>query len=168
MSLVNDENVVDMDLDLSATRKKRLRINGDNTKIVELNTSDVNILSRLSDAYPKLDKLDEKAKEISLEADKFNPDDEIDIEEMKSFSSKLKEIDNDMRAIVDEVFDSNVSEVCAPDGSMFDPFNGMPRYSHIITALLNAYEQNISEEAKKLNKNVQKHTRKYTKKKSVK
>ena len=43
-----------IDVDLSVTKKKKIRINGDNNKIIELNTSDLNILERLSKQYPVL------------------------------------------------------------------------------------------------------------------
>ena len=42
------------DIDLSAIKKKRFRINGDSSKILELNTSDLSISSRLSAAYERL------------------------------------------------------------------------------------------------------------------
>ena len=37
-------NTFDGDIDLSAIRKKRFRIDGDNNRFIELNTSDMNIL----------------------------------------------------------------------------------------------------------------------------
>ena len=54
-----DDNVVD--LDLSVIRKKRFRVDGDNNRILELNTSDVGIVSRLNEVYPKLQKLAQDA-----------------------------------------------------------------------------------------------------------
>ena len=52
-----------VDLDLSAIRKKRFRVDGDDSKILELNTSDLNILPRLKESYPKLQELSKQAAE---------------------------------------------------------------------------------------------------------
>lgn len=149
----------DGDINLSAIRKKRFRIDGDNNKWIELNVSDMNILSRLTDSYSKLEKLQEKATGISETVAAG----EDDFDEVK-LAKDLKSIDNDMRKIIDYIFDSNVSEVCASDGSMFDPFNGVCRYEHIINVLVGLYDDNISNEAETLKKNVGKHTAKYTNK----
>ena len=54
------------DLNLSAIKKKRFRINGDSNKILELNTSDLTITSRLSKSYERLTKyMDEVGKILS-------------------------------------------------------------------------------------------------------
>lgn len=152
---VNDK--VDVDIDLGVTRKKRLRIDGDNSRIVELDLSDMGILSRLTDAYPKLEKLQAKAMKISEDVTEGGEEyDEVKL------GKDLKSIDKDMRNILDTIFDSNVSEVCAPSGTMFDPFQGGFRYEYIINALVKAYDDNISSEVEKINKpGIEKHTKKY-------
>ena len=150
-----EEPVVDMDIDLSATRKKRLRIDGDANRILELNVSDMNLLSRLTDSYPKLEKLQEKAMKISEQV----ASDGDNFDEVK-LGKDLKQIDKEMRDILDKIFNANVSEVCAPDGSMFDPFGGVCRYERIINALVRAYEDNIAKEAESLRKNVGKYVNK--------
>jgi len=153
------EQPVDMDIDLSATRKKRLRIDGDANRILELNVSDMNLLSRLTESYPKLEKLQEKAMKISEDV----ASDGDDFDEVK-LGKELKDIDKEMRKILDNIFNANVSEVCAPDGSMFDPFGGLCRYERIINALVSAYEENIAKEAESLRKNVAKYASKKGKK----
>ena len=156
------EEKFDGDIDLSVIRKKRFRIDGDNNKWIELNVSDMNILSRLTEAYPKLEKLQTKATKISEDI----AGDSDDLDEVK-LGKDLKSIDKDMRKIIDDIFDSNVSEVCAGNGSMFDTFGGVCRYEHIIDALIPLYENNISSEAeavKAISKNIEKHTDKYSNK----
>lgn len=155
------EVVVDKEIDLSPIRKQRLRIDGDNTRVVELNLSDMGILSRLTDAYPKLEKLQQKAINISDRVGKEGDDlDEIQL------GKDLKSIDKEMRNIIDVIFDSKVSDVCVPSGTMFDPHNGMCTYEYVINALVQAYDNNISDEVKKLNTaGVNKHTKGYTKRK---
>lgn len=146
-----------VDIDLSVTRKKRFRIDGDNKRILELNTSDMGIITRLQDLTPKLEALQNKAVNVD--------DADSDEDAFNKSADLLKEIDKEMREIMDELFASNVSSVCAPDGSMYDPFNGKFRFEHIIDALMPLYEQNVTEEYKRMSKRVQLHTQKYTKKK---
>ena len=146
-----------MDIDLSVTRKKRFRIDGDNNRILELNTSDMMIVKRLNVIYPKLQKLAVKASnELELDS------------ESEDFIAKAGEaitsIDTDMRKLVDELFDAEVSKVAAPDGSMYDLFNGKFRFEHIIDTISGLYENNFNAEYKKISERITKHTGKYTKK----
>lgn len=150
-----------IDIDLSVTRKKRFRIEGDNDRILELNTSDMNIMSRLTESIAKLDELAAKAVDYGVELDEVADDDE---ELLASMAQKISEIDKEMRNLLDYVFDSNVSEICAPTGTMYDPFNGKLRYEHIIDTLSVLYENNLSSELKQMRTNVAKHTEKYVKK----
>ena len=142
------------DIDLSATRKQRFRINGDNNRILELNVSDMGIITRVNEIYPKLQKL-------AVEASKLTFDDD-DESTLNRAGTTIKEIDLKMRELIDELFDSNVSEICAPSGSMYDPFDGKFRFEHIIESLAELYSNNFSEQFKKMSANVNKHTAKYT------
>lgn len=146
-----DNNVID--IDLSVTRKKRFRIDNDDSRILELNTSDMTILNRLDEAGRRLKELADYANfEVS------------NGEEAKNAVEELLNTDKKMRDIIDYLFDSPVSDVCAPNGSMYDPFNGKYRFEHIMEVLFTQYEKNINEEIKKMRKHMQKHTDKYTKK----
>lgn len=145
-----------IDLDLTPLRKKRIRIDNDDNKILELNTSDLNIIVRLQEVYPKLTEL-----AVTAGIDKINTDTEEGMEELVT---KLKEIDAKMREYIDYVFNSNVSELCAADGSMYDPFNGQFRFEFIIDKLFSVYDDNFGQEFKKMQRNVQKHTNKYVRK----
>ena len=151
-------NEFDGDIDLSVTRKKRFRIDGDNNRYLELNTSDMNIITRLEQLYPKLEKLSRDAAVKQL--DKNDTDDD---KVLTKLSQALTKIDMEMRKILDDIFDSNVSEVCAPSGSMFDPFNGEFRFEHIIDVLSKLYENNLNAEFKKMSDKMKKRTSKYTK-----
>ena len=147
-----------IDIDLSAIRKKRFRIDGDDNRIVELNTSDLNILPRLREAYPKLQELN---KQIASMAPDLTSDDEA----FNTTVDVLINVDKSMRELVDYIFDSNVSEVCAPSGSMYDPIGGQCRFEHIIACLTNLYETDLTAELDKLAKRTAKYTTKYTRKK---
>lgn len=147
-----------IDIDLTPIKRKRFRINGDSSKILELNTSDVGIVSRLSKLYPKLQKLAEEATTFSEE--ELNDNSE---EGLAKFAGKLETIDSKMSKLVDELFDAEVSAVCKDGGSMYDPFSGMFRFEHIINTLSKLYENNFNDEFTKIRKRVDKHTNKYIK-----
>lgn len=147
-----NNNVID--IDLSVTRKKRLRIDGDDNRILEINTADMTILSRLDEAERQLQELADHANFDVADSDEDKRDKVIE----------LLDTDKRMREIIDYLFDAPVSEVCVPDGSMYDPFNGKYRFEHIMEVLLAQYEKNIGDEIKKMRKRVQKHTDKYVKK----
>lgn len=148
------------DIDLSIIKKKRFRINGDNNRILELNTSDLNIISRLTTAYDRLQKCMSEVGKVLSEL----PDDEITQETEKLASEQLAKIDAKMRKELDYIFDAPVSEVCDDGGSMYDPFEGAFKFEHIIEAVLKLYERNLDKEFNKIRKRVSTKTSKYTKK----
>lgn len=154
------DDIYDGVIDLTSTRKKRFHVNrgNGNDGVLELNTSDMSIITRLEQLYPKLQKLSQEAslKQINLE-------DSSDERSTAKISQALTKIDMSMRQIIDEIFESNVSEVCAPSGSMFDPFNGEFRFEHIIDVISKLYENNINTEFKKMAEKLKKKTFKYTK-----
>ena len=150
------------DIDISAIKKKRFRINGDNNKILELNTSDLNIATRMETAYNRLVALmDDVGKVLSS-----LPEEDAELSESKEFeiNNQLKKIDAEMRQELDYIFDAPVSEVCSDGGSMYDPFDGMFRFEHIMDAISKLYETNINSEFNAMRKRVSAKTSKYTKK----
>lgn len=156
--MINDEvNNGIQNIDLEIFNKKKFTINGDPNRVLELDVNDLNIITRIKDQYPVLEKLADKVASISLN------EDASDLEIVNEASDKLKEVDEEMRKSIDTIFDSNVSEVCVPSGSMYDPINGKFRYEHIIDTLIKLYDENLTSEVKKIQKRVSKHTSKYTK-----
>lgn len=151
-------DIVDGDIDLSETRKKRFRINGDNSKILEINVADMNTIVRLQEDYPKLMNLAQKV--IAIKEDKDS--EEVSEDELNRMADTIKSIDTEMRNLVDHIFNTNVSEVCASDGSMYDLFNGIFRFERIIDKIGALYSDNLSKEIKAVSARVQKHTSKYT------
>lgn len=154
---VVEEPVVDAELDLSATRKKRIRINGDNNRILELNIADMNVIVRLKDNYPKLIKIANKVTKLQDKMEGESMEDEIN-----KMGDAMKSMDTEMRELVDNIFNSNVCEVCAPDGSMYDLFNGKFRFEHIIEKVSELYGANMNSEFKAVRARINKHTGKYT------
>ncbi len=136
-------------IDLSAIAKKRFTINDDENKVLELNTSDMNIVSRYEEGYKKLTETIEK---ISNSKGKLTTAETI---------GYLEQMDKDMRETMDYIFDSNVSEMCCPFGNMFDPINGKFRFEYIIESLSVLYDNELREETDKITKRIKSHTQKY-------
>lgn len=156
----NDEII---DLDLSVTKKKKFRFDKDDSRIVELNTSDMNILTRFEEVWPKLTALQETASKITDGLNTEGNNENI-YDDMVILADRLRTIDSSMRELIDFLFNSNVSAVAAPDGSMYDPFEGSFRFEYIIDLLLGQYSTNISTEFSKMEKQIKSHTDKYTQK----
>ena len=148
------------DVDLGFVEKKRFRIAGDYNRMLELNVSDLNITTRLSTGYPKLKALLKEAQEKITSL----PDEEDDEKALAELSARLTDIDNKMREIIDYVFDTNASEVCAPSGNMFDPVGGQYRFERIIDTLVTLYTTGLDKEFQQIKNRVETKTNKYTKK----
>lgn len=154
----NNNNIID--ISISGIQRKRYRINGDDSKILELNPTDFNITVRMNEAYPKLVECQSKISELS-----GLPEEEEDtLENLGKFTDKLAELNAKMCELIDYIFDSNVSELCCDGGSMYDMIDGYMRYEVIIDNLVKLYENNLNQETKKIQKRVKKHTAKYTEK----
>lgn len=143
-----------VDISLESSRRKRIRIDKDDNRILELDTTDLNIVDRFQKKYNDLVVLiEESFRDISKSED----------DDFSKLGESIANVDTEMRKIMDEIFNSNVSEICAPYGSMLDPISGKFRFEHILEALIPLYETDINLELKKLNTRVQKHTSKYIK-----
>lgn len=150
-----EDNIKDINLDFGA--KQKFRINNDSSRILELDTSDLSVLVRLQEYYPKLQELEQEV--VDLTKEDIGDDDSAAIKMGKG----LARVDKRMREYIDKIFDANVSQTCAPSGSMYDPINGQLRYEHIISLISGLYEKNLAQETKKLKARISKHTDKYTK-----
>ena len=151
-----------IDVDLGFVEKKKFRINGDFNRMLELNVSDLNVFSRLKTDYPKLDKLLKDAQEKITSI----PDDMEDKGDLLGkIADTLDDIDAQMRTLIDHIFDTNASEICAPSGNMFDPVGGEWRYVRVLDKLTALYTNGLHAEFDKIKANVEKKTSKYTKKK---
>ena len=149
-----------VDVDLGFVEKRKFRICGDYNRMLELNVSDLNIASRLKTGYPKLKELLEEAQKKVAEI----PDDLEDEELLGKIADALADIDKEMRKVIDYIFDTNASEVCAPSGNMYDPVNGQFRFERIIEKLSALYTNGLDEEFRKIKNRVEEKTSKYTKK----
>lgn len=158
-----------LNLDLSSTAKKKVVVNGNDDAAFYINTSDFGIYGRLQDGVKKLYDLlitmRERLKDVSESEDV----DENNEEQTDAFDTKLtdvmKDTDAEMRSIVDGIFNAPVSDNCAPDGYMFDMFEGQLRFEYIISAITKLYENNINAEFYKIKSRINSKLPAYAKKK---
>lgn len=151
-----EENKNVINLDLSETARTKIWINGDCNRVLELNLSDVGIISRLEKAQAEIDELVEEVRKLSAtDIPEDDPDNIV--------GSTFKIMNEKMCNIVDGIFDFPVCEICCDGGSMFDPIKGQLRFEYIIDKLSNLYKGTISEEMKRVQAKMKAHTAKYTK-----
>lgn len=136
-----------LNLDLSATKGTTILVNNDpNAKIV-LNLSDFGIYDRLRTGLTQLYEIFKELKDkMGNVAETEEPEDDDSEAGAEKFIDIMKELDGKMRNTVDYIFSAPVSDVCAPDGYMFDLFEGQLRFEYIINALSKLYENNLNKE----------------------
>lgn len=161
MGLTDKDSSGIVDIAIPQIEKTRFRINGDNDKVIWLNTNDTNILKRLDTGYQDLFNL---SKDVS-ELDGVDTDNE---EYMKHLTSELDKLDKAMKDKLDYIFDEKISEIILGTNSAYDVKDGKFMFEHIIETLGDLYATSFADEFAKLKKRVNenKHTTKYTKKKS--
>lgn len=143
-------------IDLSQTSRQRFSINNDPDRVIWLNLSDMGIATRLQEFNPKFFEILDKIQKVSKDAS----DDEEGVNEVITV---LTESDKEMRELMDKLFDADVSKACAPDGTMYDLFDGKFRFQIIIEALAQLYNENLDTELNALKKKADKYTKKYHK-----
>ena len=146
--------------DISLSTKKSFRIDGDNNRIIWLDVSDMNIMSRINDVYPDIRRLAIEAQdrlqgvEITDREDANSP--------LQDVADVLKDINGKMKEKLNYIFASDIADICEPTGNMYDVVGGEFRFEHIIDVLTTLYANNIKAEYRKLSDRLKKHTAKYT------
>ena len=148
--------------DISLSKKKTFTIDGDLTRTIQLDTSDMNLLVRLEEVYPDMEKLAVEAQDRISKSKVVKEDG--DDSESEYLTEILKDIDKKMREKMDYIFASPIIDICEPKGNMYDPVGGEFRFEHIISVLTALYANDISAEFKRMQDRVKKHTAKYTNK----
>ena len=137
-----------IDIEIAPIKRKKFRLNGDNNKVIALNISDLNIATRLEKGWKELQNIAEKVANVNVDEE--------------NFTDVLQEYNQEMKDQIDYIFDSEVADKAADGGTMYDPYNGVLRYEHILDTLLKLYETNITKEFNAMKRRVTKHTEKYT------
>ena len=140
-----------VDIDLKEIQKKRFRLDRDNARVIELNTSDLSAIKRLEEIYPKMLKFVDEAHANIQE----NPGTEMD---------ELLSINQQMKDLLNWAFDSDVADKACPSGTLYDLINGKFRFEYIMEKLIGLYDANLTNEFNLMKKRLNRHTAKYTKK----
>lgn len=156
----NNDNKNVIKLDMSEAARTKIWVNGDCTRVIALNLTDLNVMTRAKDSMKKLDELQDEANKL---ASNEVPDD-VEDAVFDDLIETFRGIDKKMREIVDYIFDFPVCEVCCDGGSMYDPINGQYRYEYIIEKLIKLYDESWERETKIAKDRMKSHTAKYTKK----
>ena len=141
---------------LNVQKKETFVINDDESKTIELLTSDMGIVSRFSESIDAINKL-----VASLDSLSYDSESEDSEASFVQFGKDFKELDHKMCDIIDYIFDYPVSEVCTYGGTMFDLMDGQFRFETIIDTLFQLYDNTINTESAKLKKRIESHTDKY-------
>ena len=137
-----------IDVEIKPIKRKKFRLNGDNNKIIELNTSDLNISVRLEKGWEELQKLANSVADVDTDEE--------------DFSTLLQECGGGGGGGGNYIFDAKVADKASDGGTMYDPYGGVLRYEHILDTLLSLYTTNINKEFSAIKRRVRKHTDKYT------
>lgn len=129
--------------------KQSYTIDGDESRVIYLDPSDMSVAKRLEDFSGTVEALFDKLRDI--------PDEE--------FTQRVLDVDKELREAINVVFDYDVCSVCVPSGTMFDGKDGKFKFEIVMNTLAAVYTDNISAEMKKITDRISKHTKKYTKKK---
>lgn len=152
-----------LNLDLSETARTKIWVNGDCTKVLELNLTDLGIMGRAKDAMKELDELQAEANALVSAEVPDNLETEEDNKKFDEVIETFRNIDNKMRKIVNGIFDFDVCDICCDGGSMYDPIGGQYRYEYIIDRIMALYGDSWEKETKLSKDRMKSHTAKYTK-----
>lgn len=142
-------------LNFGLPKRKRFSIDGDESRVVELDTSDTGILARWNGVQEWLSNAANELEELSKAA----PEDDVNAIEI---SKRFAEIDTGARQKINYLFDSDVCTPIAGNGALIRLVNGDPLFMLIVETLVPLYEADIKVEYEKSKKRIAKHTAKYT------
>lgn len=157
------QNIIDISID---NPKQQIRLNGDDSKIIELDLSDSAILVRFDEGVNAIQKLLATRDELRQNIADFK-DSENEEESLNRFNILAKsfaDTEREMRDIINTIFDYDVCTPFAGKTSVFSIKNGVVLYETIIDKLANLYGTALKEESDKLKARLSKHTSKYIKK----
>lgn len=142
---MGNTNITNISLGLS---KRSYTIDGDETKVIYLDPSDMGILPRIKQYSTDAEAILGKLKDIT-EAELLD---------------KMNEVDKELRGAVNALFDYDVCSVCVPTGTLLDAVNGQFKFEIIVDGISKVYADNITKEMQAVTKKMSEHTKKYTSK----
>lgn len=144
-----------LNINLEHGKRKRFTIDGDENRILELNTSDMGIFAR----FDEFEKESEKA--VTDFAEFQASQEDFDLSEL---GRRFTELDKFLRDKLDYLFDTNFSAVVAPFGTMVDPIDGEFRFTYLIDVMGDVINGELTKEVKARNAKIREHTKKYVNK----
>lgn len=153
-------NIVEISLE---NPKQQIRINGDDNRVIELNLTDSAIIVRLNKGINDIQQLIQRREGIRDSLTAVNVDDEKGLEQFTELAKVFAETEDEMREIINEIFDYDVCTPMVGKNSVFSTKNGEFLYETIINKLMDLYGDAIGEETKKVRERMSKHTSKYIK-----
>lgn len=145
--------------------KQTIQLNGNPEKVIELDLGDSNIITRLSEGVDKVEKLVQERQNLHELLANGNDSTESNAKYYQDLAGKFRELENNMRGIINEIFDFDVCTPFLGTSSVFSIKNGEFAYERIINSLMGLYEDSIQKENNKLKERLSKHTDKYLGKK---
>ncbi len=123
---------------------KEYSINGDESRILRINTSDMNIITRMNKAEKELQKIADKCNSATAD----------------NAIETLSYLDNEVRKQINYVFDGDVSDIIFGNTNCISIAGGKPIFENFLEAVLPIIKEDISTEQKKIERKVSKYTSK--------
>lgn len=123
---------------------KEYSINGDESRILRINTSDMNIITRMNKAEKELQKIADKCNSATAD----------------NAIETLSYLDNEVRKQINYVFDGDVSDIIFGNTNCISIAGGKPIFENFLEAVLPVIKEDISTEQKKIERKVSKYTSK--------
>ncbi len=147
---------LNLGLNQTINTKRKYAIDGDESKILEIDLQDMAIMSRIKPAMERINRIKSNWQDLQ-DIDPENMSDE----ETEKLEAAYDKSEREIREAIDYLFDANVCEVLLGDMSAFTPVDGRLKYDIVISALSEQYESRIKKEMSKfdvgkVNKKVQK------------
>lgn len=117
---------------------------------------DIFFLGAVMEAAEKLDALHGEMRSQT-------PSENASAEKFISFYHKSKEIDLQMREIIDELFDAKVCDALYPKQSMFAVGNGAPTWANILYSVIDQLDDGLAAEKENAQARIRKYSAKYKK-----
>lgn len=140
-------------LNFGLPKRKKFSIDGDESRVIELDTGDTGIMARWG-------AVQEWIGNAAAELDALS-DVEHNEEQALLASKRFAEIDAGAREKLNFLFDTDVCTPIAGNGALIRLVNGDPLFVLIVDTLLPLYEADIKIEYEKSRKRIAKHTAKY-------
>lgn len=152
-------------ISIGLPKRKQFTIDNDESRIVEIDTTDTGIIERWQDTHTFFENVQTEIAKLGEELGSAKESVEAGEHELfNNATAHMKQISADVRKQINYLFDA---DVCTPfvgaNGSMIRVVNGEPIFTTIINALLPLYEKDIAAEMQKTQKRIGKHVNKYAK-----